>query len=80
MISIIALPCPPGGAIHGSPRASIDRYVMNADRVADVGRDALRLLRAQADRATPVAMKEVVNRLASLALDLVNPLLLGSPD
>src|SRR5919106_3826883 len=46
---------------------------MHADRVAVVRRGALRLLRAQSDRATPIAMKEVVNRLASLALDLVNP-------
>jgi hypothetical protein len=46
---------------------------MHADRLAVVGLGALRLLRPQADRATPIEAKEVVNRLASLALDLVNP-------
>jgi hypothetical protein len=46
---------------------------MNAYRVAVVGLRALVLLLPQADRAAPIAAEQVVDRLASLALDLVNP-------
>jgi hypothetical protein len=46
---------------------------MDAHRITVVSWRALRLLRPQADRRSPVATKEIVDGLASLSLDLVNP-------
>jgi hypothetical protein len=68
-----ALTRPLGGAIDRSSRATVDRDVMNADRVAIMRLRVLRPPRAQANRAASVSTNEVVDGLTALALDLVNP-------